>query len=111
MPRPTKKAKVKNAKGPVAEQTNGAPPEVAPVSAAVADAPPSQELQPPTAPVETVESADSYDTPALATRADLSGKQPASQLSTRQTPVAEQKAAGRPANRKNDGRQSDEKDR
>jgi transcription termination factor Rho len=110
MPRPIKKGKTKAAKGLDAEQTNGAPAEPTPVATAVAEAPSTPELQPPTAPVEAVEAVETDPAPVVARRRDRPTSQSAGQPAGGERSAAEEKNMARPAGRKNDGRQIDDKD-
>ncbi|HWW01461.1 MAG TPA: transcription termination factor Rho [Candidatus Acidoferrum sp.] len=64
MPRAIKKAKAKTAKELSAEPSNGVSPEPAPVSTAVAEPPPAEELQPPPAAVEAPEPVTAEEKPA-----------------------------------------------
>jgi transcription termination factor Rho len=102
MPRPTKKAKTKTPKEPIAEPANGAPP----VAAAVAEPPPAEELQPPVAPVETSESPQPVEVPAMPKRREPPAVQ------QRPAPSPDRGGgANRQGNRRQDERITDDKDR
>src|SRR5438045_387726 len=108
MPRPTKKAKTKVAKEPVVEPSNGAEAAAAPIATAIAEPPSSEELRPPTAPIETAETAQPDGSAPLSKRRERPAAAPVEARTPE--PPALDRAGGRLSNRKQEERVTDDKD-
>src|SRR5215831_18579818 len=110
MPRPVKKGKARAAKEPSGEPSNGASPETLPVSAAVAEPPPGEQLPPPPVSVETPENMNADDKPAQPKRRErpVQQKRPGSPL-----PVGDAEETPEPPQKpeKRGPQKGDEKDR
>jgi transcription termination factor Rho len=109
MPRAIKKAKIKAPKGQPTDQANGTLSDAAPAAVAVAESP-VQELQPPTAPVETTEPASTTEEPQQKRRQAPPRPEPAAADDRQATPQRD-RTAQRPVGRKSDDQAPEDKDR